>query len=237
MIKYFAMFTMFLNHFSHVFLNPHSLLHMFFTNLGYFTAITMCYFLVEGYEYTHSKKKYAQRLLLFGFISEIPYLLTFSTEAYIEYYNLNIFFTLFLCFMIILTVDKVTSKPLKVLAVISLILLSTACDWPVFAPVFTLLFIWAKGSAKNLKIAYGIAALSFGLFNFVPSILYQVPLWENILYTLFYISGVLLSGICIIYFYNGKRSERYQIFSKWFFYLFYPVHLLILGIARIIILM
>lgn len=226
---------MFLNHFSDIFLKHDSFLPIFVTDIGYFTAITMCYFLVEGYEYTHSKKKYAQRLLLFAFISEIPFLLAFSIGTYIKYRNLDIFFTLFLCFMIILIIDKVTNKPLKVLAVILLTLFSLACDWPILAPIFTLLFIWAKGSAKKLKIAYCIAALLFGLFNFIPSLLHQIPLGKNILYTFFYISGILLSGICIIYFYNGKRSEKYQTFSKWFFYLFYPIHLLIFGIVRIII--
>ena len=47
-IKYIAIFTMFLNHFANIFLEPGTVLCEIFLDIGYFTAITMCYFLVEG---------------------------------------------------------------------------------------------------------------------------------------------------------------------------------------------
>ena len=63
-IKYVAMFTMLLNHIANVFLEPGTFLFEVMVDVGYFTAITMCYFLVEGYGYTRSKEKYGKRLLL-----------------------------------------------------------------------------------------------------------------------------------------------------------------------------
>ena len=51
-IKYIAMFTMLLNHIATIFLTPGTWLFEFFLAIGYFTAITMIYFLVEGYHYT-----------------------------------------------------------------------------------------------------------------------------------------------------------------------------------------
>ena len=56
-IKYIAVFTMLLNHISAIFLQPGSLLGESFRVIGYFTAVTMVYFLVEGYRYTHSHKE------------------------------------------------------------------------------------------------------------------------------------------------------------------------------------
>ena len=55
----------------------------------------------------------------------------------------------------------------------------------------------------------------------------------NILYALGCMAGIALSGIVIACFYNGRRAERGRKFSKWFFYWFYPVHLLILGVLRV----
>ena len=75
----------------------------------------------------------------------------------------------------------------------------------------------------------------FGMFKFAGGI-GRFPLNTNILYALGRIVGVTLAGIVIIYFYNGKRMERGKTFSKWFFYWFYPAHLLVLGIIRVLLL-
>ena len=53
-IKYIAMFTMLLNHIADIFLQTGTWLCEIFIAVGYFTAISMIYFLVEGYDYTHS---------------------------------------------------------------------------------------------------------------------------------------------------------------------------------------
>ena len=50
-IKYIAMITMLLNHISTVFMESGTLLAELFLDIGYFTAITMCYFLVEGFHH------------------------------------------------------------------------------------------------------------------------------------------------------------------------------------------
>ena len=73
-IKYIAMFTMFLNHVANIFLEPGTMLFTVLVDIGYFTAPVMCYFLVEGYHYTRSKKKYARRLAVFALISELAVL-------------------------------------------------------------------------------------------------------------------------------------------------------------------
>ena len=59
-IKYIAIFTMLLNHIANVLLPENTILWEVFIDIGYFTAITMCYFLVEGFYYTHSRRNMAR---------------------------------------------------------------------------------------------------------------------------------------------------------------------------------
>ena len=98
MIKGIAMVTMTLNHIAAAFLEPGTVSYEILTDIGYFTAITMCYFLVEGYAYTRSKRKYVIRLLIFALLSQIPYAMVFSEEKHLLTTNLNMMFTLFFCF-------------------------------------------------------------------------------------------------------------------------------------------
>ena len=44
---------------------------------------------------------------------------------------------------------------------------------------------------------------------------------------------ILVSGFMILCLYNGQRAAHGRNFYKWFFYIFYPAHLLALGLLRI----
>ena len=66
------MAAMFCNHFAYIFLKEGSTGQEVMVDIGYFTAITMCYFLVEGYHYTRSVKNYALRLLDSGSFHRSP---------------------------------------------------------------------------------------------------------------------------------------------------------------------
>ncbi len=44
---------------------------------------------------------------------------------------------------------------------------------------------------------------------------------------------ILVSGFFILYLYNGQRAAQHRGFYKWFFYAFYPGHLLVLGLLRV----
>ena len=44
---------------------------------------------------------------------------------------------------------------------------------------------------------------------------------------------ILISAFVILYLYNGRRAARGRTFYKWFFYAFYPAHLLVLGLLRL----
>lgn len=230
-IKYIAIVAMLLNHIASIFLVSGTL-RTIFLGIGDFTAITMCYFLVEGYTYTRSKKKYAIRLLVFALLSQIPYCIAFTREGIISFVGWNMLFTLLLCFLICLVIEKVPNIFLKILLVVLITACSVKCDWGIGAPVFTLLFHWSRNSEPKKKIAFLIPTILFGIYNFVGRY-GHVPLENCIMSTITCVLGMGMSGICIIYLYNGKNAERGRRFSKWFFYIFYPAHLLIIALVRL----
>ena len=41
--------------------------------------------------------------------------------------------------------------------------------------------------------------------------------------------------VAVLYLYNGRRAAHGRRFAQWFFYWFYPVHLLILGLLSFVI--
>ena len=44
--------------------------------------------------------------------------------------------------------------------------------------------------------------------------------------------GIIAAAAAVLVFYNGKRAEKGRNFSKWFFYIFYPSHLMILYLVK-----
>lgn len=231
-IKYAAMLAMLLNHIANIFLAPGTPLYKLFLNIGYFTAVTMCYFLVEGYEYTRSKEKYGRRLLVFAVLSQIPYSMAFADGKWIELNGFNMLFTLYLCFRLIQVMDQVKVREERFARIAVIFLLAVFCDWFVLAPAFTMLFVRAKDSGKKNSAAFLASMGMFFAVKFLGGI-GMVPLGENLADSIYAVLGIGLSGIVILYLYNGRRMEAGRTFSKWFFYLFYPVHLLVLGIIRI----
>lgn len=230
-IKMIAMGTMLLNHIATIFMEPGTFLFELFLDIGYFTAITMCYFLVEGWKYTHSRKQYALRLLGFAILSQLPFSYAFSENGSLQFSNLNMMFTLFFCFLLICALRQITNATVRGGAALFLVFCTAFCDWAIFAAVFTWLFVWADGSKERKKTAYFWAVGSFALLTFLSGIGRFTPI-GLILYTLGAAGGVVLSAYTMLHWYNGKRARKGKVFFQWFFYLFYPVHLLILGLLR-----
>lgn len=217
---------MLLNHIAHIFLEPGTALFFVFEYIGYFTAITMCFFLVEGYAYTRSKRQYAVRLLTFAVISQVPYYLAFG------YFQLNMLFTLFFCFLILYVKENVKVPGKRRGFILMLVLVTVFCDWALFAALFTLFFSECRENGnwnkKELMKYYVISAILFACFNFNP----ERPVWKALVLAALSSTGIALSGVVLLNFYNGQRSAYGRTFSKWFFYLFYPAHLICLVLIR-----
>lgn len=224
-IKMVAMLTMLINHIANVFLPAGQPLTNLCLCIGYFTAVTMCFFLVEGYGCTHSKRRYAGRLLGFAVLAQLPYQLAFPANGIAGFVQFNMLFTLLLCFLVLLVQEKIRDRVLRGVCIVLLLCASLFCDWALLAPVFTLLFAWAGGNRTRQKASFGAAALLYGGMAGLGS----GQVWEAVGCAV----PILVSAFVILYLYNGRRAARGRTFYKWFFYAFYPAHLLVLGLLRL----
>lgn len=233
-IKYFAMFTMLLNHIAHVFLTWGTPLYVALEDIGYFTAPVMCFFLVEGYQYTRSKVKYGFRLFLFAVLSQGPYHLAF------HYGNLNMFFTLFCCFLILVVLERVDSLWLQKILCILLLLVTVISDWALVAPILTILLARNWEDKRRMWASYVRVSLLFVVLNLQSGLMQSQMNGQEVSLTVGAVGYAICSGLGIIaaaaavlVFYNGERAKKGQAFSKWFFYLFYPGHLFILYLIKV----
>ncbi len=231
-IKLIAMLTMLTNHVAIIFVEPGTLLYEVMVDIGYFTAITMCYFLVEGFEYTRSKRNYALRLLIFAVAAQLPFNLAFSENGIFDFTELNMLFTLLFCYLMICAIKLMGDSLLKPIVVVALLVCTFFSDWAVLAAVFTLLFVWAEHDRERSRRAYFWAVVIMWICS-CCSVLDQYSMVTSIIYATGASAGLIVSGVCVLGVYNGKRIAVGKNFFKWFFYLFYPVHLLILGILHL----
>ena len=116
-------------------------------------------------------------------------------------------------------------RVLRGVCIVLLLCASLFCDWALLAPVFTLLFAWARGNRTRQKAAFGAAALLYGGMAGLGS----GQVWEAVGCAV----PILVSAFVILYLYNGRRAACGRTFYKWFFYAFYPAHLLVLGLLRL----
>lgn len=178
--------------------------------IGRLAFPVFCFLLVEGFQKTSDRRKYAMRLGLFALLSEIPFDLAVSGKA-VNWSSQNVFFTLLTGFLLMQFVSLFEEKIKHVF------LRGLAC---------IITFLAAMLLAEALRVDYGaygiiaIALLYFFRFGKVIQIIAGCIafLWER---------AAPLAFIPIA-FYNGKRG----ISLKYVFYLFYPLHLLILYLAE-----
>ncbi len=231
-IKLLAIIAMTFNHIAHVLLVHGSVIYEVFEDIGYFTAVTMCFFLVEGYQYTRSKKEYAKRLFIFALISEIPYVLALG------FFQLDVIFTLFICFLILCIMDSGLETWKKNLLITGLTLFTVICDWALILAIAAILFKKSESQPRKQAAAYGIIAALFWVLN-VPGYAAQIhapyPFLSGYaaVHSFYAVLGIIASGVITLRLYNGKKSEKYRIFNKWFFYIYYPAHLFVLWLIRI----
>lgn len=198
-----------------------------------------CYLLVEGFIHTKNRVKYARNLLIFGIISE-PFfqvclkvkedrfnpdmiqVLTLNRDILFD--TCNVFFTLFIGLIVIWIIDTIQDKYGQIML----------------------------GNAANIKSLVP-SAIVVGAGAYLAQYIHSDYRWYGVcLITLFYllrdyeplnlIAGYLFimnlsneywsfPGFLLLLCYNKKRGKRLGRL-KYLFYIFYPVHLILIYLFR-----
>ena len=222
-IKYIAILTMTCNHAALALLPSASAARVVLTDIGYFTAITMCFFLAEGYFYARSVRNYAIRLLVSGLLAELPFCVVRGSFA------LDMMFTLLVCLGVLCICDRVPDITQKILLILLLAFLSGFCDWGVLPVLFVLLFRFSRGNRRLEAASFCVGALLQFFSELAGNWSPLVPGTTAARNALFASLPLLVSGAVILCLYSGRRAERFRTFHKWFFYFYYPAHLALLA--------
>lgn len=232
-LKYIAAIAMLIDHIAWAFVPTYSAAGQVMHFIGRFTAPIMCYFVAEGYFHTRNMRKYLLRLGIFALISWLPFAWFELGEKAFEGGKVilaqSVIYTLFLGLLALHIWNGAESRPRKVFAVILICFLSMLGDWAFFSVLWILFFGIYHGNLKaQLRSYYIIAAVSMAavILRRIPGFISgEVPF-----YTVLWQFGLIAAPLFLIN-YNGERGSGKAV-HKWFFYIFYPAHLLILCIFK-----
>lgn len=204
--------------------------------VGRLTCPIMCYFIAEGYHYTKNIDKYTFRLFAFAIISHFTYLFASTdfvdAKSFIPFYYGNILnqtsvmwsLAWGLVMLRIANTDKIKNA-WKVVLIILICLISFPSDWSCIASLCILAFGTNRGKFKKQMLWMTFYAAIYAMVYFFA---------VDKVYGLIQMSVVL--SIPVIGLYNGERGKNLSVnrFVKWFFYIYYPFHLMVIGLARTI---
>ena len=195
------------------------ILHFF----GRMVAPVMAFFIAEGFMHTRDLKKYRRRIGLFALLSWLPCIFLFvgfdvvrEKPFFLVAQSILASFYLALVALGAWYSDKY-KKATKILIVVGVCLLSLVTDMVitgVLAPLFHCVF------RENRVKRYIALCLSY--------LVIAIPMFMSVGWSAF---GLFLAPLLLIFCYNGQAGKK-STFHKWFFYIFFPVHLIILGIIR-----
>lgn len=241
-MKYLALIPMFIGHmvaWINLMNNPGNDLALYelpiplliITGLSLFCPPVMFFFIADGYKYTKDRKKYALRLLIFACISQPFDWLIF--QPIFGWWTTNVIFTLFFGLLAVIAWEsrfKLWQRILLVvLCVAATVLLYS--DWMIFGVLFILFLHIFREKPKARLIAYSVLILLHTSLNLVS--LGKAPTFKLLMYMFVMLAVFMAAYLCMTTFYNGKKSGH-PIFAKWFFYVFYPLHYLIIFAVHVL---
>ncbi|MBQ2720802.1 MAG: conjugal transfer protein TraX [Clostridia bacterium] len=214
---------------------PSEIIPIILHTIGRITCPIMCYFIAEGYHYTKNIDKYTGRLFIFAFVSHFAYI--FFSENFVDcrsfipfYYGeilnqTSVMWSLAwgLVMLRVVNSKKINRDITKTLLIILICIISFPSDWSCVASLCILAFGTNRDNFKTqmLWMIFYVAIYSAVYFFSIDKI-----------YGILQMSVVL--SIPVLFMYNGKRGKNQTAnkIMKWSFYIYYPLHLFIIGLIQ-----
>lgn len=203
--------------------------------LGRITCPIMCYFIAEGYHYTGDVSRYTFRLFAFALVSHFAYVFAsmdfVDWKSFIPFYYGSVFnqtsvmwpLAWGLVMLRAANSSKISGNALKMLVIVLICAVSFPSDWSCVASLCILAFGTNRGNFKAQM-------LWMVFFAAIYSAVYFIAI--DRLYGLLQMTVVLSAPILMLY--NGKRGKnrKTNAIMKWAFYIYYPLHLFIIGFVQ-----
>lgn len=234
-IKFIAIIAMTLDHIGWVACPgfPAEVLPLIIHIFGRITCPIMCYFVAEGYYHTKNINRYTARMFIFAFISHFAYMFapfnykdvkSFIPFAHGEILNqTGVMWSLAwgLVMLRVVKSEKIKTVAAKVVLVLIISLITFPADWSCIAALCILAFGTNRGKLRiqTQWMLFYVGIYSVGYFFLVDKVYAFVQM-------------CVLLAIPFIKLYNGKRAESpiVNTILKWLFYIYYPLHLVVLGL-------
>ncbi len=213
-------------------------------DFGRIAFVLFAYMAAQGFLHTHNALRYLLRLGIFALLSEVPFDLALYDTVF-TMQSQNVYFTLFFGVLALYWMQKLQGHIGLQIQVV-LLCMMFACllktDY-MFMGVLLIVVLyqcrnsfWKQALFGSLTIYFGITAvyavrylpgmglhIDSGIEAWVAGV-QQFLMWgRQELYGLF--------AFVWIYFYNGEKGRQ---LPKYFYYLFYPVHLLVLYLVKVL---
>ncbi len=232
-LKIIALILMLMDHLYFAFSN---IFPLWFHPLSRVVAPIFAFLMIEGFYHTRSRLNYNIRLFGWAIFMEAGNrILNLALESKGVSVHNNIFMTLFIGLTIINLIEyskgkDSTKKLLLILGAIILIPLSMFTEGGIVIIPFILITYFFRGNLKNQIIGYIILfiPLAFSAIQIYPG---DINL--TIMQIMFNSDFLFILVVPFILLYNGERGLNNK-FSKYLFYVFYPLHLWILAITEFI---
>ena len=205
------------------------------TCIGRLTFPIYAFMIVEGYFHTKKLKKYVLRLLLFAVISEIPFNLAMGSSLFFPIHQ-NVLWSFLISIGFIHWNEKVKEKQLwkRILVGVATICIGylvgiiTFVDYYNAGIFMVLVFYFFRGKKWWCYLGQFIC-LWYINFEMLGGLSYEIDIFGQTHFIAR--QGLALLALIPIWLYKGKQGYHSKPL-QYFYYVFYPLHLLILGLLK-----